>query len=90
MKPSLPLVGRRNPFKIESALRGLNPDDLVKGQNSVAKEKAPNSRRANPEDEAHRKVRSNDKGCSAMQPFGFAQGREHVERKLDFLRSHQP
>jgi hypothetical protein len=35
------------------------------------------------------KVRCNDEGCSATQPFDFAQGRERVERQMDFLRSHQ-
>ena len=39
--------------------------------------------------EAYIEVRCNDEGCSATQPFGFAQGREHVERKMDFLRSRQ-
>jgi hypothetical protein len=28
------------------------------------------------------------KDAAQTQPFGFAQGREHVERQLDFLRSH--
>jgi hypothetical protein len=39
--------------------------------------------------EAYREVRCSDEGCSATQPFGFAQGREHVERQMDFLRSRQ-
>jgi hypothetical protein len=39
--------------------------------------------------EAYIKVRCNDEGCSATQPLGFAQGREHVERQMDFLRSRQ-
>jgi hypothetical protein len=40
--------------------------------------------------EAYIKVRCNDEGYSATQPFGFAQGREHVERQMDFLRSRHP
>jgi hypothetical protein len=31
-------------------LAGLKPDDLVKSLNSMAKQKSPNSRRANPEE----------------------------------------
>ncbi len=50
--------------------------------------------------EGYRGVRCNDEGCSATQsfdfaqdrepvewPFGFAQGCEHVEQQMDFLRS---
>ncbi len=33
-----------------------------------------------PRNEAYREVRCNDEGCSATQPFGSAQGHEHVER----------
>jgi len=32
----------------------------------------------------------NDRGCGATQPFDFAQGRELVERQMDFLRSRHP
>jgi hypothetical protein len=39
--------------------------------------------------EAYIEVRCNDKGCSATQPFGFAQGHEPVEWQMDFLRSRQ-
>jgi hypothetical protein len=39
--------------------------------------------------EAYIEVRCNDEGCRTTQPFGFAQGREHVERQMDFLRSRQ-
>jgi len=28
-------------------------------------------------------------GMKRNAPFGFAQGREHVERQMDFLRSRQ-
>jgi len=38
---------------------------------------------------AYIEVRCNDEGCGATQPFGFTQGREHVERQMDFLRSRQ-
>jgi hypothetical protein len=53
--------------------------------------------------EAYIEVRCNDKGCSATQPFGFAQGREsfdfaqdrepaerHVERPFGFSQGHEP
>jgi hypothetical protein len=52
--------------------------------------------------EAYTKVRCNDKGCTATQPFGFGQGGESfdlaqdpelverpVEWQMDFLRSRQ-
>ena len=34
-------------------------------------------------------VRCNNEGYSATQPFGFAQGREHVEGQMGLLRSRQ-
>jgi len=39
--------------------------------------------------EAYIEVRCSDEGCSATQPFGFAQGHEPVEWQMDFLRSRQ-